>query len=74
MSPTRLTVIPAAFAVLLALGLPAHAQTQPAAAPATILPVDPVVARVDGQEIRSSDLADAAQSLPEEMKRRAASG
>ena len=68
MSPTRLTVIPAAFAVLLALGLPAHAQTQPAAAPATILPVDPVVARVDGQEIRSSDLADAAQSLPEEMR------
>jgi len=68
MSPTRLTVIPAAFAVLLALGLPAQAQTPPAAAPTTTLPVDPVVARVDGQEIRASDLADASQSLPEEMR------
>ena len=72
-TPTGLTVIPAAFAVLLALGLPAQAQTAPApantaAAPAVTLPVDPVVARVDGQDIRASDLADASQSLPEEMR------
>ena len=39
-----------------------HVAAQPAAAP------DPVVARVDGQAIHLSDLKDAAQSLPENLR------
>ena len=52
-----------AFAAPLASGA-AMAQT-PAAVPA---PADPVVARVNGGDIRQSDLAEAAQGLPPEMR------
>ena len=37
-------------------------------APAPAAPADPVVARVGSEEIRSSDLSDAAQALPEELR------
>jgi peptidyl-prolyl cis-trans isomerase C len=43
------------------------AATPPTAAAAPA-PADPVLARVDGQEIHASDLAEAAQSLPEELR------
>jgi len=52
-----------ALAVLLA-GAPALAQAPVPAAP----PGDPVVARVDGEPILLSDLAAAAQDLPEELR------
>lgn len=58
-------------ALSLALGAPAAlAQAPaPAAAPAAqAMPADPVVARVAGREIRLSDLSDAAQQLPAEMR------
>ena len=42
---------------------PSPTAPAPAAAPA-----DPIVARVGGEEIRSSDLAEAAQTLPEELR------
>ena len=35
---------------------------------ATATPADPVVARVAGEEIRASELAEAAQNLPEELR------
>ena len=59
-------------ALTLAAGLaamPAAAQT-PAPPPATLAPagVDPVVARVNGTELRLSDLSEAAQQLPAEMR------
>ena len=42
---------------------------KPAApAPAGVAGADPVVARVGGDEIRASELSEAAQSLPEEMR------
>lgn len=40
----------------------------PAATPAPAASADPVVARVGNEEIRSSDLSDAAQALPEELR------
>ena len=40
----------------------------PAAAAANPQPADPVVARVEGQEIRLSDVRDAAGELPDELK------
>ncbi len=61
--------LPAALALLLGLASPAIAQTAPPTPPAVTIPVDPVVARVEGQEIRASDLADAAQSLPDSMRK-----
>jgi len=45
----------------------ALAQTAPAGAPATA-PADPVVAKVNGQPIHLSDLQDAVQSLPENLR------
>ncbi|WP_439576388.1 peptidylprolyl isomerase [Elioraea sp.] len=48
---------------LLASPLPAEAQLQPVAPGG-----DPVVARVDGAEIRFSDVAEAAQRLPEQFR------
>ncbi|MEN9500062.1 MAG: hypothetical protein RIS83_1881 [Pseudomonadota bacterium] len=45
---------------------PALAQPSPAAPPTP--PGDPVVATVDGEAIRFSDLANAAQELPEELR------
>ena len=47
---------------------PPAAQAPAAQAPAAQAPADPVVARVNGKEIRLSDLADAAQGLPAEMR------
>ena len=46
---------------------PAQAPAPSAAAPVAA-PADPVLARVGGEEIHASDLADAAQSLPEELR------
>ncbi|WP_114376850.1 peptidylprolyl isomerase [Elioraea thermophila] len=47
--------------ILLAAGSPAPAQLQPTAS-------DPVVARVDGTEIRLSDVTEAARRLPEQFQ------
>lgn len=69
--PTRLLgalALAAALATPLAAPLPAHAQTPPAAPPASTPAPDPVIARVNTTEIRLSDVADAAQSLPAEMR------
>ena len=54
----RLVALPVAWALATGLALPLAAQ--PAA--------DPIVARVDGQEIHASDLAEAAKALPEDMR------
>ena len=63
---------PAGLAGLaLCLAAPALAQPQPATPPATIAPAapeDPIVARVDGEPIHLSDLAAAAQELPEQLR------
>jgi peptidyl-prolyl cis-trans isomerase C len=68
--PRACRLITAAFAaallsgaVALAQGTPAPAAS-PAAAPGS---ADPVVAKVNGQEIHLSDLKDAAQALPENL-------
>jgi len=55
----------ATLALLLgvAFAQPGLAQPAPASPPG-----DPVVAKVDGEEIRFSDLANAAQELPEELR------
>lgn len=52
-----------------------QAQTTPAPTPATTAPTtapatgtDPVVARVAGEDIHATELADAAQTLPEELR------
>ena len=72
----RLTVSTVIAMAALA-GLPAgapRAQTPPAApaaapaAPGAARPADPVIARVGDQEIRLSDLAEAAQGLPQEYQ------
>ena len=71
----RATSLLAAFTLALASSS-ALAQTsgRPPAPPATPAPTaptaaaDPVVARVGGEEIRGSDLAEAAQGLPEELR------
>lgn len=55
---TRLVALPVAWALATGLSLPLAAQPTP----------DPIVARVDGQEIHASDLAEAAQTLPQEMR------
>ena len=69
MISTRLVAVPIAFAVVLGFAGIGFAQNSPpAATPGVTLPLDPVVARVQGQEIRASDLAEAAQTLPEEMR------
>lgn len=67
----RASSLLAAFTLALAstTALAQVATTPPAAAPpAASAPADPVVARVGGDEIRSSDLAEAAQTLPEELR------
>ena len=66
----RLAATLAATALPLALVFAAPSLAQaPAPAPAAAqAPADPVVARVNGTEIRLSDLADAAQGLPAEMR------
>ena len=53
------------LAASLVAGAPAAAQTS---APATAPAPDPVIARVNTTEIRASDLAEAAQSLPAKMR------
>ena len=55
---TRLVALPVALALVAGLALPLAAQPAP----------DPLVARVDGQEIHASDLAEAAQALPQDMR------
>jgi peptidyl-prolyl cis-trans isomerase C len=74
MRPARLTALVAAFASLAAV---ATAQTPPTpAAPPTAAvppaaptaPTDPVVARVDGEEIKLSDISDAMKGLPEQYR------
>ena len=63
--PAAIAPLRATLALLLGviLAQPGLAQPAPAA-----LPTDPIVARVDGEEIRFSDLANAAQELPEELR------
>lgn len=59
------------FAAALLLSLPAAAQTPattPAAPPSTPAAADPVVARIGTDEIHASELSDAAQNLPEELR------
>ena len=58
----RLVALPVAWALAAGLALPLAAQPAPQPGP------DPIVAKVDGQEIRASDLAEAAQSLPQDMR------
>ena len=62
----------AAALLLLCSTALAQTPTPPAApaAPATpaAAPANPVIARVGGEDIHASDLADAAQSLPEELR------
>ena len=55
---TRLAALPIALALAAGLALPLAAQPAP----------DPIVARVNGEEIRASDLAEAAQALPQDMR------
>ena len=65
----RLT-LPTLLATAL-LAAPAYAQgpaTTPAAAPPAATSPDPILARVNGEEVHASDLADAAASLPEELR------
>ncbi|MBU6497406.1 MAG: peptidylprolyl isomerase [Rhodospirillales bacterium] len=47
----------------------APAATAPTAAPPAGLPADPVVGKVDDQEIHLSDIAEAAQALPDQYRR-----
>ena len=63
--PAASAPLRATLALLLgvAFAQPGLAQPAPAAPPA-----DPIVAKVDGEEIRFSDLANAAQELPEELR------
>jgi len=60
------------FAAVAALGgAPAWAQTAPAPAPApapSAVPADPVVGRVNADEIHLSDIAAAAQGLPDQYR------
>ncbi|MBP0491489.1 peptidylprolyl isomerase [Pararoseomonas indoligenes] len=68
----RLLLLSVALPTLLSAGLalaqaPA-ASPAPTAAAAATPPGNPVVARVDGQEIRLSDVREAAQELPDELK------
>ena len=73
---TRILGLTAAIGVLAAPAVLAQGTQQgtppaaPAAAPqaATPAPANPVVAKVDGQEIRMSDLSEAAQGLPEQLR------
>ena len=71
------TILPAAAVAALLLASPAGAQTTPAPTPApppataaapAAAPADPVLARVGGAEIHASELAEAAQALPDELK------
>jgi peptidyl-prolyl cis-trans isomerase C len=55
----------ATLALLLGVTLAQPTLAQPAPPPP---PSDPIVAKVDGEEIRFSDLANAAQALPEELR------
>jgi len=72
----RILGLTAAIGVLAAPAVLAQGTQQgtppaaPAAAPqaATPAPANPVVAKVDGQEIRMSDLSEAAQGLPEQLR------
>ncbi len=59
---TRLAALPVALALAAGLAMPLAAQPAPQSGP------DPIVARVAGQEIRASDVAEAAQSLPQDMR------
>ena len=63
--PAAIAPLRATLALLLGVifAQPGLAQPAPAA-----LPTDPIVAKVDGEEIRFSDLANAAQELPEELR------
>jgi peptidyl-prolyl cis-trans isomerase C len=72
----RILGLTAAIGVLAAPAVLAQGTQQgtppaaPAAAPqaAAPAPANPVVAKVDGQEIRMSDLSEAAQGLPEQLR------
>ncbi len=61
-------LLAAAFAVPLAPSV--YAQTAPSASPAApqAAAANPVVAKVDGLEIRMSDISEAAQGLPEQLR------
>ena len=63
----RLLLLTAALLCTTTLAM-AQAPAPTPAAPAPAPVADRVVAKVDGQEIRASDLADAAQALPEQFR------
>jgi peptidyl-prolyl cis-trans isomerase C len=63
--PAATAPLSAVLALLLGVAFAQPGLAQPAAATP---PADPLVARVDGEEIRLSDLANAAQELPEELR------
>lgn len=63
----RFSLLAAAFLAAALAGAPARGQA-PAPAPAPAAPDDQVLARVNGQAITASDLAEAAQGLPEEFR------
>ncbi len=65
--PLLAAALAAAF-LPLAFAAPMPALAQAPAPAAAQAPADPVVARVNGREIRLSDLAEAAQQLPGEMR------
>lgn len=69
----------ASAALLISAAAPALSQTaappaasppaaSPPSAPPLTAPVNPVIAKVGGEEVHAADLADAAQSLPEELR------
>ncbi len=66
--PGPLPFVATLLAGAMLLAAPAYAQAPASPAPTQAAPADPVVARVNGKEIRLSDLSDAAQQLPPEAR------
>jgi peptidyl-prolyl cis-trans isomerase C len=67
--PTRILLLASAFGAAVALP-PARAQTAPPAAPpaAVTPPADPVVARVNAEEIHLSDVRAESENLPDQVR------
>ncbi len=65
MAPTRLCLL---LATALVAASPVRAQAPAPSGTAVAAPSDPVVAKVNGVEIRLSDIAEAAEALPEQYR------